>query len=65
MAAPMSTTGTMSTTALHHYAGLNSEFTHPVFGYKVTWRRAIEVQARMLLGVLDGTQQRYQGVVTR
>lgn len=44
---------------------LASEFTHPVFKYKVTWRRAIEVQARMVLGVLDGTRSHYQGVVSR
>lgn len=44
---------------------LEEEFTHPVFGYKVTWRRAIEVQARMVLGVIDGTQPMYKGVVTR
>ncbi|MGH2900085.1 MAG: CRISPR-associated endonuclease Cas1, partial [Solirubrobacteraceae bacterium] len=25
-----------------------SEFTHPTFGYRVTWRRAMEIQARML-----------------
>jgi CRISPR-associated protein Cas1 len=42
-----------------------SEFTHPVFGYKVTWRRAIEVQARLILGVLDGSQDRYVGVRIR
>ena len=44
---------------------LETEFTHPVFKYKVTWRRAIEVQARMLLGYLDGSQERYRGVTTR
>ena len=44
---------------------LEEEFTHPTFGYKVTWRRAIEVQARMLLGVIDGTQPSYKGIVTR
>lgn len=44
---------------------LETEFTHPVFKYKVTWRRAVEVQARMLLGYLDGSQQRYLGVMTR
>ena len=31
---------------------LATEFTHPVFGYKMTWKRAVEVQARMVLGVL-------------
>lgn len=44
---------------------LETEFTHPVFKYKVTWRRAIEVQARMLLGYLDGSQKTYRGVTTR
>ncbi|MEX3504815.1 CRISPR-associated endonuclease Cas1 [Corynebacterium sp. LK2510] len=44
---------------------LGEEFTHPVFGYKVSWRRAIEVQARMVLGVIEGTQPSYKGVVTR
>ncbi len=42
-----------------------TEFTHPVFGYRLTWRRALEVQARMFLGVIDGTQVRYKGVKVR
>ncbi|MEZ5213029.1 CRISPR-associated endonuclease Cas1 [Gordonia sp. (in: high G+C Gram-positive bacteria)] len=41
------------------------EFTHPVYKYRVSWRRAIEVQARMLLGVLDGTGDDYVGIRTR
>ncbi|GGK64863.1 CRISPR-associated exonuclease Cas4/endonuclease Cas1 fusion [Nocardia camponoti] len=44
---------------------ISTEFTHPTFGYKITWRRAIEVQARMILGFLDGTQSEYAGIVTR
>lgn len=46
---------------------VTQEFTHPVFGYRVTWRRAIEIQARMLLGVLDGTTglEGYVGIRTR
>lgn len=44
---------------------ITSTFRHPVFGYEVTWRRAIEIQARLVLGVLDGSQQRYQGVTIR
>jgi len=40
-------------------------FRHPTFGYTVTWRRAMEIQARLVLGVLDGTQQRYKGVTIR
>lgn len=41
------------------------EFKHPVFGYQVTWRRAMEVQARMVLGVIDGTQPSYVGIRVR
>lgn len=44
---------------------VRKSFTHPVFGYEVQWRRAFEVQARMLLGVFDGTQEKYVGVTTR
>lgn len=40
-------------------------FKHPIFGYDVTWRRAIEVQARLVLGALDGTQPSYKGVTVR
>jgi CRISPR-associated protein Cas1 len=40
-------------------------FRHPTFGYQVTWRRAMEIQARLVLGVLDGTQSRYKGVSIR
>lgn len=44
---------------------LSTEFTHPIFGYKLTWRRAIEVQVRMVLGVLDGTQPNFRGIRVR
>lgn len=40
-------------------------FRHPVFGYDVTWGRAMEIQARLVLGVVDGTQPRYQGIKIR
>ncbi|WP_434739328.1 CRISPR-associated endonuclease Cas1 [Micromonospora sp. SH-82] len=40
-------------------------FRHPLFGYDVTWRRAMEIQARLVLGVIDGTQPRYQGIRIR
>jgi CRISPR-associated protein Cas1 len=42
-----------------------SRFRHPLFGYEVTWRRAMEIQARLVLGVIDGTQPSYRGIVTR
>lgn len=44
---------------------ITSTFRHPLFGYSVTWRRAIEIQARLILGVIDGTQPRYKGIRVR
>ena len=44
---------------------IETSFRHPVFGYDVTWRRAIEVQARLVLGTIDGTQAAYKGVTVR
>lgn len=44
---------------------VRTEFRHPVFKYAVTWRRAMEIQARMVLGVIDGTQERYVGIRVR
>jgi CRISP-associated protein Cas1 len=44
---------------------VTTEFKHPLFGYQVTWRRAMEVQARLVLGVIDGTQPGYRGIPTR
>lgn len=44
---------------------VQTEFRHPLFNYSVTWRRAMEVQARQVLGVLDGSQPRYAGIRTR
>ena len=44
---------------------MQEEFKHPVFGYRVSWRRALEVQARQVLGVLDGSQPNYRGIRIR
>lgn len=44
---------------------LETEIKHPTFGYQVSWRRAIEVQPRMILGYLDGTATTYRGIRTR
>ena len=41
------------------------EITHPVFGYKVSYRRAIELQARVLARVLEGEAPRYVALTTR
>ncbi len=50
-------------TAYEHKA--TTEITHPVFGYTTSWRRAIEIQARILLGVIDGTRNEYRGMTIR
>lgn len=44
---------------------METELTHPLFGYKATWRRIIEIQARLILGYLDGTQSEYKGIRVR
>ncbi len=41
------------------------EVTHPVFGYKVSYRRAMELQARVLARVLEGECDRYVALTTR
>jgi CRISP-associated protein Cas1 len=38
---------------------------HPVFGYQVTYRRALELQARQLAAVLDGQLASYRPLITR
>jgi CRISPR-associated protein Cas1 len=44
---------------------VSSEFKHPQFGYRVTWRRAMEIQARMFLAVVLGEADRYHPIVAR
>lgn len=44
---------------------LGHELTHPVFGYKITYRRVLEVQARLLAAHLMGEVPEYVPVVTR
>lgn len=51
------------TTAYEHKA--TTEIAHLIFGYTTSWRRAIEVQARILLGVIDGTRSEYKGMTIR
>jgi CRISP-associated protein Cas1 len=43
----------------------DEEITHPVFGYKVSYRRAIKLQARVLARVLEGEAERYVALTTR
>lgn len=44
---------------------LDHEITHPHFGYRVTYRRALEVQARMLAAHLLGELPAYTPFITR
>lgn len=44
---------------------LETEVTHPVFGYKISYRRCLEVQARLLAAVLVGEIPEYKPFVTR
>jgi hypothetical protein len=39
--------------------------THPVFGYRISYRRVLEVQARLLARFLTGEIPRYPGFETR
>lgn len=42
-----------------------TEFRHPQFGYRVTWRRAMEVQARMFLAMVLGETDLYRPLLVR
>ncbi len=44
---------------------LETEITHPIFGYKASYRRVFEVQARLLSRVLLGELEEYPGFCTR
>lgn len=44
---------------------VDTEFTHPTFRYRITYRRAFEVQMRMLAAVLLGEFDEYRAIVTR
>jgi len=44
---------------------MTTSVTHPVFGYQVTYRRAIELQARILAAYLTGELPAYEPLVTR
>ncbi len=44
---------------------VGEEIRHPTFGYRVTYRRCLELQARMLASVLLGELPRYRPLTTR
>ena len=44
---------------------MDSLVTHPVFGYRVSYRRVLEVQTRLLARVVEGELSTYPGFETR
>ena len=44
---------------------IQTEITHPIFGYKVSYRRVLEVQGRLLARVINGEIKEYPAFVTR
>ncbi len=44
---------------------MNQEITHPVFQYKLNYRRVMELQARFLAKVLTGEIEEYKAFVVR
>jgi CRISPR-associated endonuclease cas1 len=44
---------------------LDQEITHPQFGYKATYRRIMDIQARVLGAALTGELDQYTAMVTR
>ncbi len=46
-------------------ARMDQLVTHPVFGYRVSWRRVLNLQAQLMARVFRGDIPRYPGVTTR
>jgi CRISPR-associated protein Cas1 len=46
-------------------ARMETLITHPLFGYSVSYRRVLEVQARLLARVVAGELKAYQPFITR
>ena len=44
---------------------MGEEIAHPIFGYKVSYRRCLELQARLLARCLTREIERYPGFETR
>ena len=44
---------------------MQTEIVHPIFGYKVSYRRVLEIQARLLSRVLSGELSEYPAFVIR
>ncbi len=48
-----------------YFRRMDTEVTHPVFGYKMSYRRMLEVQARQLWRFVRGEAERYTAFTTR
>ncbi|MBS1837371.1 MAG: CRISPR-associated endonuclease Cas1 [Actinobacteria bacterium] len=48
-----------------HERRMETEIAHPIFEYKATWRRIIEVQARLLAALLMGEIDSYPPMIVR
>jgi len=44
---------------------MDTKITHPLFGYKISYRRVLEVQSRLLARVISGEIERYPAFCTR
>jgi len=44
---------------------VQEQLTHPIFGYKITYRRTLDLEARMLARYLDGELPEYRPLMTR
>jgi CRISPR-associated protein Cas1 len=44
---------------------MSQEITHPIFGYRISYRRVLEVQARLLARYLSGEIPEYPSFTTR
>jgi CRISP-associated protein Cas1 len=44
---------------------LKAELKHPIFGYRASYRRSLEIQARLLAAVLSGDCPEYRPLTTR
>jgi CRISPR-associated protein Cas1 len=44
---------------------MTSELRHPLFGYRATYRRTLEIQARLFASVLLGDVPEYRSLTTR
>ena len=44
---------------------MSTELKHPVFGYRASYRRSLEIQARLLAAVLSGDCPEYRPLTTR